>query len=178
MIPGAIGEWNPTDTIPNEEVVVSLSKNGYIKRVKSSAFRTQRRGGKGIAMSVKEEDEIDFLLSTKNHNTIMCFTNTGRVFRIRSYEIPETQRTAKGQPIVQLLSLGKDESVTSLIDITDTDAKYLFLISKKAVVKRINMSELMNIRTSGLIVMKPHDGDTLGWVRPTDGTNNILLVSR
>ena len=178
VIPGAIGEWNPTDTIPNEEVVVSLSKNGYIKRVKSSAFRTQRRGGKGIAMSVKEEDEIDFLLSTKNHNTIMCFTNTGRVFRIRSYEIPETQRTAKGQPIVQLLSLGKDESVTSLIDITDTDAKYLFLISKKAVVKRINMSELMNIRTSGLIVMKPHDGDTLGWVRPTDGTNNILLVSR
>lgn len=99
-------------------------------------------------MSVKEEDEIGILLSSRNHNTLLCFTNTGRVFRLHAYEIPETQRTAKGQPIVQMLSLGKDELVTTLIDITNVTAKHLFLISTKAIVKRIDMSEVMSIRAS------------------------------
>lgn len=174
---GAIGEFNPTDTIPNEDVVVTLSKNGYIKRVKSSAFRTQRRGGKGIAMAVKDEDEIDTILSTKNHNMLMFFTNTGRVFRLPTYEIPEMQRTAKGQPVVQFLALAKDESIATVLDLTGTDWKHLCLISKKAVVKRIDIAEVASIRASGLIVMKPHDDDALGWVRVTDGTDNILLVS-
>jgi DNA gyrase subunit A len=175
---GAIGEFNPTDTIPNEDVVVTMSKNGYIKRVKASAFRTQRRGGKWIAMSVKDEDEIETILSTKNHNTLMFFTNTGRVFRLPTYEIPEMQRTAKGQPVVQFLSLAKDESIASVLDLTNIPGKHLFLISKAAVVKRIDIADIANIRASGLIVMKPHDGDALGWVRVTDGTDNILLVSR
>lgn len=174
----ALGVFNPTDTIPNEDVVVTLSKNGYIKRVKSSSFRTQRRGGKGIAMAVKDEDEIDTILSTKNHNMLMFFTNTGRVFRLPTYEIPEMQRTAKGQPVVQFLALAKDESIATVMDLTNTDGKHLFLISKKAVVKRIDIAEVANIRASGLIVMKPHDDDALGWVRVTDGTDNILLVSR
>jgi len=174
----ALGEFNPTDTIPNEDVVVTLSKNGYIKRVKSSSFRTQRRGGKGIAMAVKDEDEIDTILSTKNHNTLMFFTNTGRVFRLPAYEIPEMQRTAKWQPIVQFLALAKDESIATVMDLTNLGGKHLFLISKAAVVKRIDIADVANIRASGLIVMKPHDGDSLGWVRVTDGTDNILLVSR
>jgi DNA gyrase subunit A len=175
---GALGEFNPTDTIPNEDVVVTLSKNGYIKRVKSSSFRTQRRWGKGIAMAVKDEDEIDTIISTKNHNILMFFTNTGRVFRLPTYEIPEMQRTAKGQPVVQFLTLAKDESITTVLDLTNTDGKFLCLISKAAVVKRIDIADVANIRASGLIVMKPHDGDALGWVRLTDGTDNILLVSR
>lgn len=175
---GGIGEFNPTDTIPNEDVVVTLSKNGYIKRVKASAFRTQRRGGKGIAMAVKDQDEIETILSTKNHNTLMFFTNTGRVFRLPAYEIPEMQRTAKGQPIVQFLSLAKDEAIATVLDLTNTSGKHLFLISKAAVVKRIDIADVANIRASGLIVMKPHDGDALGWVRVTDGSDNILLVSR
>lgn len=128
-------------------------------------------------MSVKEEDEIGILLSTRNHNMLMCFTNTGRTFRLYAYEIPETQRTAKGQPIVQMLSLGKDEFVTSLMDVTNTSSKYLCLISSKAIVKRINISDVANVRAGGLIVMKPHDGDSLRWVRPTEGDANILLVS-
>lgn len=102
---GAIGEFNPIDTIPNEDVVVTLSKNGYIKRVKATAFRTQRRGGKGIAMAVKDEDEMHTILATRNHNTLLFFTNTGRVFEFPTYEIPEMQRTAKGQPVVQFLAL-------------------------------------------------------------------------
>ncbi|MDD2694217.1 MAG: DNA gyrase subunit A [Candidatus Gracilibacteria bacterium] len=175
---GAVGEFNPTDTIPNEEVVVAFSKNGYIKRVKSSSFRAQRRGGKGITTAVKDEDEIASILSTKNHNTLLFFTNTGRVFRLPAYEIPEMQRTAKGQPIVQFLSLAKDESISAILDFTNTVGKHLFLISAKGVVKRIDMSEIANIRASGLIVMKPHDDDMLRWVRVTDGTDNILMVSR
>lgn len=175
---GAIGEFNPTDTIPNEEVVVAFSKNGYIKRVKSSSFRAQRRWGKGITTAVKDEDEIASILSTKNHNILLFFTNTGRVFRLPTYEIPEMQRTAKGQPIVQFLSLAKDEGISAILDFTNTIGKHLFLISAMWVVKRIDMSEIENIRTSGLIVMKPHDGDMLRWVRVTDGTDNILMVSR
>ena len=174
----ALGEFNPTDTIPNEEVVVAFSKNGYIKRVKASSFRAQRRGGKGITTAVKDEDEIASILSTKNHNTLLFFTNTGRVFRLPAYEIPEMQRTAKGQPIVQFLSLAKDEGITAILDFTNTVGKHLFLISARAVVKRIDMSEIANIRSSGLIVMKPHDDDMLKWVRVTDGTDNILMVSR
>ena len=175
---GAIWEFNPTDTIPNEDVVVTFSKNGYIKRVKASSFRSQRRGGKGITTAVKDEDEIASILSTKNHNILLFFTNTGRVFRLPTYEIPEMQRTAKGQPIVQSLALAKDESVSAIIDLTNTVGKHLFLISALGTVKRIDISEIANIRASGLIVMKPHDGDTLRWVRVTDGTDNVLMVSR
>jgi DNA gyrase subunit A len=175
---GAIGEFNPTDTIPNEDVVVTFSKNGYIKRVKASSFRAQRRGGKGITTAVKDEDEIASILSTKNHNTLLFFTNTGRVFRLPTYEIPEMQRTAKGQPIVQSFALAKDESISAILDLTAITGKHLFLISALGVVKRIDMSEITNIRASGLIVMKPHDGDTLRWVRVTDGSDNILMVSR
>jgi DNA gyrase subunit A len=175
---GAIGEFNPTDTIPNEDVVVAFSKNGYIKRVKASSFRAQRRGGKGITTAVKDEDEIASILSTKNHNILLFFTNTGRVFRLPAYEIPEMQRTAKGQPIVQSLALAKDESISAILDLTNTTGKHLFLISALGTVKRIDMDEIANIRSSGLIVMKPHDGDSLRWVRVTDGTDNILMVSR
>ena len=175
--PGAVGEFNPTDTIPNEDMVVTLSKNGYIKRIKASSFRTQRRGGKGIAMAVKDEDEMQVILSTKNHNKLLFFTNTGRVFELPAYEIPEMQRTAKGQPVVQFLSLAKDELVTTILDLATVTGKHLVLISHNATVKRIDITDIANIRSSGLIVMKPKDNDSLGWVRVTDGTNNILLVS-
>lgn len=127
---------------------------------------------------MKDEDEIASILSTKNHNTLLFFTNTGRVFRLPTYEIPEMQRTAKGTPIVQFLSLAKDEGISAIMDLTNTVGKHLFLISAMGVVKRIDMSEIANIRASGLIVMKPHDGDTLRWIRITDGTDNILMVSR
>lgn len=175
--PGAVGEFNPTDTIPNEDVVVTLSKNGYIKRVKATAFRMQRRGGKGIAMAVKDEDEMHTILSTKNHNKLLFFTNTGRVFEFPTYEIPEMQRTAKGQPVVQFLALAKDESIASVLDLEHLDGDHLVLISRGAVVKRITLSDIANIRSNGLIVMKPKEDDSLGWVRVTDGTSNILLVS-
>ena len=175
---GAIGEWNPKDTIPNEEVVITLSKNSYIKRIKSNAFRTQRRGGKGVNVAVKDEDEVKIILSTSNHSDLLFFTNTGRVFSLPAYEVPETQRTAKGQPIINLLSLQKEEEITAILDLAAVAGKHFALISKKAVIKRVDMEDVKNIRTSGLIVMKPREGDELGWVRVTNGDDNILMVSK
>lgn len=175
---GGIGEWNPKDTIPNEEVVITLSKNSYVKRIKASAFRTQRRGGKGVNVAVKDEDEVKIILSTSNHSDLLFFTNTGRVFSLPAYEIPETQRTAKGQPIINLLSLQKEEEIAAILDLAEVAGKHFALISKKAVIKRVDMDEVKNIRTSGLIVMKPKEGDELGWVRVTNGDDNILMVSK
>lgn len=175
---GGVGEWSPKDTIPNEEVVITLSKNSYVKRIKSSAFRTQRRGGKGVNTAVKDEDEVKIIVSTKNHNDLLFFTNTGRVFKLPAYEIPEAQRTAKGQPIINFLSLAKEESIAAIVDMTETSGKHFALISKKAVVKRIDLEDVANIRSSGLIVMKPKEDDELGWVRVTHGTDKILIVSK
>lgn len=175
---GGVGEWSPKDTIPNEEVMITLSKNSYVKRIKANAFRTQRRGGKGVTVAVKDEDEVHIILSTKNHNDLLFFTNTGRVFRLPAYEIPEAQRTAKGNPIINFLSLAKDETIAAILDATENTGKHFALISKKAVIKRIDVEDTINIRSSGLIVMKPKDGDELGWVRSTNGTDNMLMVSR
>lgn len=172
------GEWNPTDTIPNESVVVSLSRAMYAKRVKSSAFRTQKRGGKGLSLHVREEDEIDLVIATKNHNRILFFTDTGRVFACFAYEIPEVLRTAKGQPVVNLLALQKEERVAAMLDITAETAKYLVLVSLGGIIKRIELSEIRNLRASGLIVAKPKEGDAIGWAIPTDGSANILMVSK
>ena len=176
--PGGVGEWSPKDTIPNEEVVITFSKNSYVKRIKSSAFRTQRRGGKGVTTTVKDEDEVKLLLSTKNHNDLLFFTNTGRVFRLPAYEIPEAQRTNKGQPIVNFISLLKDETIAAILDATTETGKHYALISKKAIVKRIDVEDTVNIRSSGLIVMKPKENDELAFVRSTSGNDNVLLVSK
>lgn len=175
---GGVGEWSPKDTIPNEDVVITLSKNSYIKRIKSSAFRTQRRGGKGVNTAVKDEDEVKLLLSTQNHSDLLFFTNTGRVFRLPAYEIPEAQRTAKGQPIINFVSLAKDETVEAILDISTTAGKHFALVSKKAIIKRVDFEDLNNIRSSGLIVMKPKEGDELGWVLATNGEDKILIVSK
>lgn len=128
--------------------------------------------------AVRDEDEVKLVLSTQNHNDLLFFTNTGRVFRLPAYEIPEAQRTAKGQPIINFVSLAKDEQIEAILDITAASGKHFALISKKAIVKRVDFDELANIRASGLIVMKPKDGDELGWVRCTHGEDKILMVSR
>lgn len=174
----AIGEFNPKDTIPNEDVVISLSKNSYIKRMKSNLFRTQRRWWRWVNVAVKDEDEVKIILSTKNHNDLLFFTNTWRVFSLPAYEIPETTRIAKGQPIINLLSLQKDEEIESILDLTDLNWKHFVLVSKKAIVKRLDVEDVQNIRSSGLIVMKPKDWDSLGWVKVTNGKDNVLIVSK
>lgn len=127
---------------------------------------------------MKDEDEVKLLLSTKNHNDLLFFTNTGRVFRLPAYEIPEAQRTNKGQPVINFVGLLKDETVTAILDATNIQGKHYALISKKAIVKRIDVEDTANIRSSGLIVMKPKDDDELAFVRTTSGSDNMLLVSK
>lgn len=174
---GKVGEFNAKDTIPNEDVVVVLTKNNYIKRLKSSAFRTQRRWWKGITTATKEDDEIYLVIPTTNHADLLYFTTKGRVFSLPAYEIPETTRIAKGQPIVNLLNLQKDEEIASVLDITREKKKFLFFVTDKGTVKKLNMDEVKNIRSNGLIVLKIKDGDNLRWVKTTSWEDNIFIAT-
>ena len=130
-----------------------------------------------MTTGTKDEDEIRLLLSTSNHNDILFFTSKGRVFQLPVYELPETSRTAKGQPIINFLGLQRDEEVTALLDITKFTGKHLFFATKRGTVKRLDIEAVSKIRTSGLIVLKIAEDDELGWVRPTDGNNTILMAS-
>lgn len=172
-----LGQFSAKDTIPNEEVIITLSKQGYVKRLKSWTYRTQKRGGMGVATATKEEDEIQILLPSNNHDDLWFFTSTGRVFQLPTYEIPEFSRTAKGSPLVNFISLQPKESISTILNANEATKPYLFFATTDGTVKRLERSQITNIRTSGLIVMKVEDGNNLGWVCPTSGADMILLVS-
>jgi DNA gyrase subunit A len=176
--PGKLGEFNPKDTIPNEEIFVVLSKNSYVKRVLANSFRTQRRGGKWITTATKENDEIKLMLSTKNHNDLLFFTSKWRVFSLPAYEIPETTRIAKGQPIINLLNLQKDEEIAAILDITEEKNKNLLFVTKAWTVKKLDMDLVKNIRSSWLIVLKVKEWDELSWVKTTSWEDNILIATK
>lgn len=176
--PWKVWEFNAKDTIPNEEVVIVLTKNNYIKRIKANSFRLQKRGWKWITTATKEDDEILTIIPTTNHNDLLFFTSKWRVFSLPAYEVPETQRTAKWQAIVNLLSLQKEETVASILDITEEKNKYLFFVSNAWTVKKLAMSEVKNIRTSWLIVLKIKEWEELVWVKTTSWDDNIMIATR
>ena len=173
-----VGEFNAKDTIPNEDIMVVLSKNNYIKRLKASSFRTQRRWGKWVTTWAKEDDEIQLIVPTQNHNDLLYFTSKWRVFTLPAYEIPETSRIAKGQPIVNLLNLQKDEEISAILDITREQSKYLFFVSRQWIVKKLDMDQVKNIRANGLKVVWVKDDDDLMWVKTTTGENHIFLATK
>jgi len=175
---GKIGEFNPKDTIPNEDVFVVLTKNSYIKRLKESAFRTQRRGGKWVTTWAKEDDEIKLIVPTQNHSDLLYFTSQGRVFSLPAYEIPETSRTAKWQPIVNLLNLQKGEEIAAILDISKEKNQYLFFVSKLGTVKKLNMDDVKNIRSNWLKVVWVKEGDDLMWVKTTTWNDNIFIATK
>jgi len=172
-----LGQFSAKDTIPNEEVIITLSKQGYVKRLKAGTYRTQKRGGMGVATATKEEDEIQILLSSNNHDDLWFFTSTGRVFQLPTYEIPEFSRTAKGSPIVNFISLQPTESISTILNAQEATKPFLFFATTDGTVKRLERTEITNIRSSGLIVIKVEDGNSLGWVCPTSGSDMMLLVS-
>jgi DNA gyrase subunit A len=172
-----LGQFSAKDTIPNEEVIITLSKQGYVKRLKAGTYRTQKRGGMGVATATKEEDEIQILLSSNNHDDLWFFTSTGRVFQLPTYEIPEFSRTAKGSPIVNFISLQPTESISTILNANEATKPFLFFATTDGTVKRLERTEITNIRSSGLIVMKVEEGNNLGWVCPTCGSDMMLLVS-
>lgn len=178
VIPNAIGKMVAIDTIPNEEMIVSLTQSNYIKRFSPSAFKSQGRGGKGIkGATAKEGDEMKMVLHTKNHNNLLYFTSLGRVFQLPVYEIPEASRTAKGQAIVNFLSLQPEETVTAILDSTKESGKWLFFCTREGVVKKTEKEAFQNVRKSGLIALGIRDKDELGWVCMCSPGDEITIVT-
>ena len=165
--------------IPVENVVLTLTNKGYIKRVPSDTYRIQNRGGVGIkGMSTNEEDFVEHLINAKSHDYILFFTSKGRVFRIKGYEIPEYARQSKGLPIVNLLKLDKDEKVTSLLKTSNDDEfKYLVFATKQGLIKRTEITEFDSIRNNGKKALTLKEDDELISVKKTTGTNEILMAS-
>ena len=163
--------------IPNEDVILTLTKNGYIKRLRRDTYKTQNRGGVGIkGMTTNEEDVVDQMISLKTHDYVMFFSNRGKIYRIKGYEIPEFSRQSKGLPIINLLPLEKDENISSIISINyDEDVKYLSFVTKQGLVKRTDVYEFENIRKSGKIAISLKDDDELISVNKTCG-NNIIVI--
>lgn len=167
------------DLIPQEDIVITLTKNGYIKRLTSDTFRTQNRGGRGVrGMSMNEDDLVDIMLYTKTHTDLLFFTDKGKVYRVRGYKIPEYGRNSKGLPIINLINVEKDENVKAIIQADEyAENGYLFFVSKNGIVKRTAVKEFESIRQNGKIAITLRDGDTLLDVKLTDGNTIIGIAS-
>ncbi|MFE0441758.1 DNA gyrase subunit A [Aerococcus sp. NPDC058936] len=183
LMVGEIHNIDDEDLIEESNVIVTLTHNGYIKRIDDIEFRAQNRGGTGVkGMSMNDEDFVETMLSTSTHDSVLFFTNTGRVFQSKGYEIPEFGRAAKGIPVVNLLNLQQDETVQAMINVTpieDGEVKeHLLFVTKNGTVKRTNASDYFNIRNNGLIALKLADGDELVKVVLTSGDDNIIIASQ
>ena len=165
--------------IPRENIIIGLSEKGYIKRLTLDTFKSQHRGGVGIkGMSTNEEDYVKFLINCSTHDHVLFFTNKGKVYKVKGYEIPVYSRQAKGLPIINLLQIEKDETIKSIVTYSDEDAyEYLIFATKNGVVKRTNVREYENIRNSGKIAISLRDGDELLDVRNSNGNSKVILAS-
>ena len=178
-IVAAEGEFNEEDLIKEEQMVVALTHFGYIKRMPIDTYRSQKRGGKGISgISTREEDFVKQIFTTSTHDTVLFFSNKGKLHRLRGYEIPEAGRTAKGTAIVNLLSLDAGEKISAVIPISDfEDSKYLLMATKNGLIKKTPLQEYNSSRKTGLLAITLKDDDELIDVRLTDGQDNVVLVT-
>ena len=174
------GEVDIEDLIPQEDCVVTMTKFGYIKRLPHDTYKIQNRGGRGIAgMTRRDEDVATEMYISNSHDYNLFFTNKGRVYRIKCYEIPESTRQSKGINIANILPLAADEKVTSMIRIPSfEDDKYLIMVTKKGIIKRIALSAYNTARKGGLIALDLNEGDELAWVRMTDGSNEVIIATK
>ncbi|KKP48034.1 MAG: gyrase subunit A protein [Candidatus Woesebacteria bacterium GW2011_GWA1_33_30] len=175
-----IGEFSEEDLVAKEDVLVTVTRTGYIKRVSRNAYKAQRRGGKGvIGMTTKEEDEIDHLVTASTHDQILFFTNKGRVFGAKAYEIPESSRQAKGQALVNFLNLEQGEEIKSILPMDkEAGAKHLILATSSGVIKKTELKQFENLRTNGLIAIKLQGTDMLISAHLTYGSDNIMLLTQ
>ena len=178
-IVAAEGELNEEDLIKEEQMVVALTHFGYIKRMPIDTYKSQKRGGKGISgISTREEDFVKQIFTTSTHDTVLFFSNKGKLYRLRGYEIPEAGRTAKGTAIVNLLSLDAGEKISAVIPISDfEDSKYLLMATKNGLIKKTPLQEYNSTRKTGLLAINLKDDDELIDVRLTDGQDNVVLVT-
>ncbi|WP_186576853.1 DNA gyrase subunit A [Aquibacillus kalidii] len=177
IVIGGTDFFEDEDLIPEENIVITLTQKGYIKRLPSSTYRTQRRGGRGIqGMGTNEDDFVEHLVSCSTHDTVLFFSNKGKVYKAKGYEIPEFGRTAKGIPIINTLEIEKDEWINAVITVKEfVEDWYLFFTTKYGISKRTSLSQFANIRKGGLIALNLRDDDELISVRLTDGTKHIMI---
>lgn len=195
VVKGKVDEITVEDIVAEEETLITISHTGYIKRASPQIYKTQNRGGKGIiGATTKEDDYIEHAIACSTHDELLIFTNFGKVYSLKAHEIPDFKRTAKGIPIVNLLQLSQNESVTTVLvnnnatcgindDVTteaskELPVKYLFMATKHGYVKKTDICNFQNIRNSGLVAIKLNDQDELGWVEKTTGQDKIMLITK
>ena len=164
------------DLIPVEDIFVTLTNNGYIKRVNEDTYRTQSRGGRGIkGMSINDDDTIDSIVKMSTHDDLMIFTNKGKVFRIKGYSVPASGRTSKGIPIINLIQLSEGEEVNTIFSTSDKETKYFVFVTKEGLVKRVEIEESIQFRQTGKIAIALKADDELVGVRQTYGDDEIII---
>lgn len=174
------GEVDIEDLIPNEECVLTLTQFGYVKRLAVDTYKIQNRGGRGVSgMSRREEDVASEMFVINSHDYVLFFTDKGRVYRLKCYEVPEGSRQSKGMNIANLLPIASDEKVTSMIRVPEFDEeKYLVMVTKQGIIKRISLNAYNTARKGGLIALELNEGDELAWVRLTDGNQQVIVATR
>lgn len=179
LVKGKLGAITVEDMIPNEAAVITITRDGYLKRLPPDSFRTQGRGGKGvIGLTTKEEDLVEHLFSTSTHADLLFFTTRGRVFQLKAYEVPVGSRTAKGQAVVNFLQLAPNEKVSAIFSVSEKEGfKYLVMVTRKGLIKKVPLEAFIKVRHSGLISIKLKGDDVLQWVRPSTGNDDIMLIS-
>ena len=179
IVAHGVGSFTTEDLIPDEDTIVTITKDGYIKRLPPDTFKTQGRGGKGVAgLTTKEEDAVEHFFTTTSHSDILFFTNKGRVFQLKGYDIPKGSRTAKGQAIVNFLQLGSEEKVTAFWPLTELgESKFLVMVTALGNIKKVNVEDFANVRRSGLIAIRLKRNDELEWVKPSGGKDEIVLAT-
>ncbi len=172
-------EFNEEDLVKDEEVLISITQRGYIKRVPSQTYRSQGRGGRGVTgMTTRDEDVVEFLFAAGTLDTILYFTDKGKVYSEKAYQIPDASRTAKGVSIINLINISPGEKITAAVVVPNFDqAEYLIMLTRKGRIKRTDLSAFASVRPSGLIALTLDNDDDLGWVKLTGGHNEIIIVS-
>jgi len=172
-------EFHEEDLVPDEAILISITQRGYIKRVLAKSFRPQARGSRGVAgHTTKEEDEILVLIPARTLDTLLFFSDKGKVYSEKAYQIPDADRAGKGIPVVNVLALDAGETITAIVPVPDFQAaQYCVMATRKGRIKRMVLSELASVRPSGLVAISLDEGDELGWVRLTQGDDDIILVT-
>lgn len=180
VVSGEVNAFTQEDLIPDEGAIVILTKDGYLKRVPPDTFKTQHRGGKGVVgVSTKEEDVVFQLLTTTTLSNLLFFTTKGRVFQLKAYEVPAASRTARGQAAQNFLQLGPEEKVSTVISLKELkSAKYLVMVTLKGLIKKVELSAFEAVRRNGLIAIRLKNDDSLEWVKPSSGNDEIIITSK
>ncbi|MFN7172893.1 MAG: DNA gyrase subunit A [Fimbriimonadaceae bacterium] len=172
-------ELTDDELIPDEESIITISRDGYIKRISIDAWRSQKRGGKGVKSTARENDEFEHLFQVRTHHFILFFTDRGKVYKLKAHEIPESGRYAKGLPVINYIAIDSDDHVSATISIKDINSDgYLAMITKKGLIKRTPLKAFANIRSTGIRAINLPDEDQLHWVLRTDGNDDLILVTR